>query len=166
MGEASTCAANAAASAKDGESAAPGRPGWRPSQRQVVAFSVHLISFLGLVAAIWRTTTNGLLVAEIGLFDDEAVGHHLVMRRRSDDHLGRGLVGRVIECGQPLPRLDRHLSRKGKVPAVQDSAGSLQKFSGYLEARPAPRRAHSSARSRFPDYAPCCRRVYTVGSRE
>ena len=46
-------------------------------------------------------------VAEVGLLDQQAVRHDLVVGRGGHQHLGGGLVVGMVERGQPLPRLDR-----------------------------------------------------------
>ena len=41
---------------------------------------------------------------QVALLDEQPVGHDLVLRRRGDDELAGGLVVRVVDRRQPLPR--------------------------------------------------------------
>ena len=57
-------------------------------------------------------------VAEVGLLDQEAVRDHLVVGGGGDPELARGLVVRVIDDRQPLPRLVRPVVGEERAVAV------------------------------------------------
>ena len=67
-------------------------------------------------------------VAEVGLLDQQAVRDHLVVGGRGDHELAGGLVVRVIDDRQPLPRLVRPVVAEERAVAVlvgadQEAAG-------------------------------------------